>query len=520
MKIRILTLIFLLLPLCLQAEVSEQNLALIDSIRTLSDQLEHHQAQRKAANKLLLSERRRLSPGIERINVCEQIASYYINEHPDTAVMYLRLALGDAKKIGREELADIYKMRIFATMPKLGATKEAIELFQALDPSKMNEELRRIYWRSGAELYSSVYKEYPEGEFKEDYKLKAIRCLDSLATYYPADSPLRTYTTAASHLLRGENSLATANFLEVLPQLNERPQLFDFAISIASNYYYNKPEYRQLYLSLVLQRAITALKNGYIAPAASASLGKELIDEGYKDLGRKFLALALESPEYYHAGEERITDRSSYAILLHNASVQSRYVLSATIVISLIIIIALTIVIFALRRRLHGEKLLNQEQIAATERIAESATRANNHLTAMAFLAIEQLHEFNVLVARKLKAHQTAELNSDIESGKTTHQQLEKYFKVFDHSFLSNFPDFIDKLNALLQPDKQLALLPDDRLSPELRIAAFMRLGISDSQNLARAMGLSLNTIYTYRNRLRSRALNREEFESQVRSIL
>ena len=43
-----------------------------------------------------------------------------------------------------------------------------------------------------------------------------------------------------------------------------------------------------------------------------------------------------------------------------------------------------------------------------------------------------------------------------------------------------------------------------------------MRLGIDDSSQIARFLGLSLNTIYTYRNKMKSRAINREKFEEEV----
>ncbi len=46
-----------------------------------------------------------------------------------------------------------------------------------------------------------------------------------------------------------------------------------------------------------------------------------------------------------------------------------------------------------------------------------------------------------------------------------------------------------------------------------------MRLGIVDSAQIARLLGLSLNTVYTYRNKLRSRAIDREHFESKVMNI-
>lgn len=56
-------------------------------------------------------------------------------------------------------------------------------------------------------------------------------------------------------------------------------------------------------------------------------------------------------------------------------------------------------------------------------------------------------------------------------------------------------------------------------LTNDLRILAFMRLGINDGDKIARFLGVSINTIYTYRNKFRSAAINRETFEADIRAI-
>ena len=49
-------------------------------------------------------------------------------------------------------------------------------------------------------------------------------------------------------------------------------------------------------------------------------------------------------------------------------------------------------------------------------------------------------------------------------------------------------------------------------LTTELRVLALSRLGIEDASIIARFLGISTNTIYTYRNKLRTRAINRTTF--------
>ena len=57
------------------------------------------------------------------------------------------------------------------------------------------------------------------------------------------------------------------------------------------------------------------------------------------------------------------------------------------------------------------------------------------------------------------------------------------------------------------------------QLTTEMRVLAFACLGIDDTNMIARFLGLSHNTIYTYRNRMRARALDRNTFDRSVQRI-
>jgi hypothetical protein len=93
-------------------------------------------------------------------------------------------------------------------------------------------------------------------------------------------------------------------------------------------------------------------------------------------------------------------------------------------------------------------------------------------------------------------------------------------FKNFDQVFLKLFPRFIPAFNTLFRPEDQVQLTEDQLLTAELRIFALVRLGIDDSERISRILGYSINTIYTYKTRVKNRSvLPNEEFEAQVRTL-
>ena len=69
---------------------------------------------------------------------------------------------------------------------------------------------------------------------------------------------------------------------------------------------------------------------------------------------------------------------------------------------------------------------------------------------------------------------------------------------MFDKSFLGIFPDFVQKVNRVMKPQWQLEQPAPGKLSMELRILALIRMGITKRQRIARALNLSVTTVYSY----------------------
>lgn len=103
---------------------------------------------------------------------------------------------------------------------------------------------------------------------------------------------------------------------------------------------------------------------------------------------------------------------------------------------------------------------------------------------------------------------------------KTDDRELRNFYTNFDDTFLKLFPGFIDGLNALLLPERRMALNRDGSMSNELRVMALIRLGVSDSEQIAGFLRRSVSTIYNYRVKMRNAAVcPRDEFENRLRSI-
>lgn len=133
---------------------------------------------------------------------------------------------------------------------------------------------------------------------------------------------------------------------------------------------------------------------------------------------------------------------------------------------------------------------------------------------------IDKLEDFRKKVNRKLREEKGAELLKLTNSATLMEDELHEFLHSFDTVFLNIYPHFIDEFNKLLQPDKQIVPKQGELLTPEIRIFALVRLGISDSTKIATFLHYSSQTVYNYRLKIRNNAVvSKEEFSSAIHNI-
>ena len=131
----------------------------------------------------------------------------------------------------------------------------------------------------------------------------------------------------------------------------------------------------------------------------------------------------------------------------------------------------------------------------------------------------QRLKQLNRL-ARERKLE---ELYAELKTMEPVNKGIRTFHSHFDTAFLNIYPDFINEVNKLLTPENRFDIETDDapkkRLTTELRILALIRLDITDNQKIADILRSSITTIYTYRSKLKAKAISKDSFEEDVRKI-
>lgn len=133
---------------------------------------------------------------------------------------------------------------------------------------------------------------------------------------------------------------------------------------------------------------------------------------------------------------------------------------------------------------------------------------------------ISKTRQYRHHVLKAIRQGNTKVLEQEIELLPSMDDDIQEFYKMFDETFVNLYPDFVDKFNELLADGAAIVPKGDDILTPELRIFALIKLGITDSSKIASLLHYSANTIYNYRAKIKNKARgSRSEFEEAVRNI-
>ena len=123
-------------------------------------------------------------------------------------------------------------------------------------------------------------------------------------------------------------------------------------------------------------------------------------------------------------------------------------------------------------------------------------------------------------LSKMLRTGNKEELTKMINAADKSGKEIDSLLTRFDDIFLELYPTFIDDFNALLHEENRITLNRKERMNTPLRIFALLRLGIDNTQDVARILHCSAQTVYNYRNSIRNAYLHdRNRFEEAVKNI-
>lgn len=175
------------------------------------------------------------------------------------------------------------------------------------------------------------------------------------------------------------------------------------------------------------------------------------------------------------------------------------------------------------RRNIELENI-NSRLHKLNESLKETDTVKQEYIALFLSILSENINEnrqYKNHVLKYIRRGNEKYLADEIEALPPIDDDIQRFYKMFDETFVKLYPVFVEKFNELLVEGEAIFPKGNDILSPELRIFALIKLGINDSSKIASLLHYSSNTIYNYRAKIKNKAKgDRDRFEEAVKAIV
>ena len=442
-----------------------------------------------------------------------EIGEAYTGLDNDSALVYFTRGVN----LGAPENLP-YRWKFASLLPLNGFFETAVNAFDSIDVAEVPDSLLASYYDSGRQMYSYIaafFRAYPE--VAAPYEKKALDMQAKLLTVLPRRSPEYRFNEAEYHFLNGRTEVARVLLEEVMENKGISSKMRARAAHHLSSLAKGDGDI-DAYTYYLAISATADVQSATREVASLQELGSTVYAAGDIDRAYTYLSSALDNAVECGAPLRMIESSRSLPIIerAHTANLaKTRRYVHYVIVAMSVLVLVLIIVLFVLRHEMSKMKAL-QENLRAANTAKEVYI---SQFLQLCSIYMDKLNQFCKIATRKLAAGQADELYRMTKSGKFVEEQSREFYEVFDNAFLHIYPNFVGQVNALLREDSQITLAPGEELNTDLRILAFMRLGIEESARIAQILNYSLNTIYSYRNRLKARAINRDTFEDDIMKI-
>lgn len=517
-----------------------------------------------------------------KLRIYEQLINGYSPYIYEKAKTYVNEGANLAKQTGNWDYYNRLQIIKARLLIYRGFYIEAKNCLDFLEIPQSDHRQNYLYNGAMCALYYSMNAYCKNTEFSREYDKRFKEYLAKTIYYYPKRDAQYYYLKGVQLIfLNADITHISATLNKAIAMLKPDSHLYGMATYAMSKAYGMKKqqEEQERYLLLAAISDVMSSNNESLALQDVALMLYKKRNNLHK--ARKYINLSLEDANKYNSRLRRMELYANLHVILsaYNEKLQKHSTWQDVAIISILGLMAVIVaaIVFVSRKN-HSLKLKENELEMLTEQLSADNkqhkkdnkalqdsndelkynnnelkynnnelknfnnelkdsnkalkdsndefeyTNTKRELMVNAFIMlcyqyIERLDSQRKLVIRKIKANQQNELLSILSSSKRGTEESQNFFSQFDKIFLSLYPSFVKELNTLLIPEAQIELKEDNELTPTLRVAALVRLGVTESSKIAGILSYSLQTIYNYRSTLKNSAIDKEHFEENLQKL-
>ena len=549
MKQLLFLLFMLMMPLLTQGKTDEKKL--LERIDYMIDNDQYYQDIKEKELKQLKQQALEAADSKTRLLFLDSIYRAYSAYRYDSAYAYMKKGLELAEKCKDSYYITLNQINQASVLSVRGFYSKAEGLLQTLNPETMPYKLKLYYYFTYAWIYNYWESYANNSDFAAEFCTKKKHYMDLLLQNFKEDRK----NTANYNYLLGEriyldeptSRKSLTHFLKAMKMSPAKSRIHAMSAYGAARYYKLTGKF-DLYEKYLVEASVSdglcQLKETVALQKLAYYLFKK--DENNSKLAAKYIQHTMEDAQFFN-NQLRMMEISNILPVIATANQQAAERSRARILMGFITVSAALIIIIILafvnnrqKNKLKKNKQEIEEQNKKQIEMNGQLSEMNNQLTELNQQLIEtnikretylrlfmdisaayisKLADYRKLVSRKIKANQAADLLKSLNTHKMEEEETQMFYNRFDKAFMELYPGFVTELNKLLLPESQLEVPTTHTLTTEIRIYAMMRLGVTDSQEIATLLHYSTQTIYNYKSGMRAKAINRDTFESDVNRL-
>ena len=514
----------------------------IDRLYNTIDSLIEHRSELLAEKEIRLKALKDgLQEGLDEdhlFKLNERIYDEYMAYNFDSAYYYINKNVERQRALGHADRFAASAVRMAHILAVSGIFNNARLLLNEVRVEDISTANKIDYYEQQSELnlfrsemanFTPLFPAYVDS--MQHYRQKILEIAPHGSYNYIFN--LATYTCE-----QGEVDKAIKMLEDYLPKLRQGDRHYSILTSTLAFFYThkNQPETREKYLllSAISDLRASILENNSLRELSIILLERQEYKKAYNYLQQASADAKLYGSRLRSLQAARLAPLITKAYDTERVRTQNRtYILLAILsVITLLLIGTIAFILSMMRKRRAAiEKIntLNQELErrnaaieAANNEMKESNRIKDEYIGRFLELSsnyIQRGEERAKLLNRLARDKKMAELYAELKSSASLNESIRLFYQNFDTAFLNIYPNFIKEVNSLMANGNQFEVDEGKKLTTELRILALLRLGINDNQKIADILRSSITTIYTYRSKLKSRALSKDTFEDGIRMI-
>ncbi len=474
----------------------------------------------------------------EKYGVYEALYEQYKSFNYDSAYTYSKKLQASALALKDSHLIALSRMKLAFTLLSSGLFKETLEELNGTGLQALPTQDKIDYYFLKARAYFDLSDYDRSPDYSSIYDPKGIKCIDSaLALCRPGTfSYLELKGLGDLRMSAFDDGRKTYTALLSLPGLSPH----DFAVNACCLSYICEikgPQDKSI--DLLIRAAIADLKSATKETVAIYKLADILHKRGDIKNSYIYIQQAMDDATFYGALQRQARISSILPIIeaqwVNQIEHQKRllYIYSAIITLLGLSVVVFAIIIFRQLKKLRiADEIIKaanislQENNLALEDLNKHLSTANkikNEYIGYYFninsIYIEKLESFQKSLEKKLTGKRYEDALSTVKNLNLENER-QQLFHTFDNVFLRLFPDFVKKFDELFNKEERICIPDGQLLGTEHRIFALIRMGIHDNDRIAKLLGYSVNTVYSYKNRIKNRSfVHNDEFEDRIMAI-